>query len=139
MKPAGIANVVCCLALLVTASTAAASDYTITWKNQFASNTTCTLNTSIVTLTGTIPNTTQYTFGSLGGRKPITVNSPTCSRIILSASCKYTDAKGQNRANSFGSQIATCGNSTATLNPSIPGSITVTNASDKPRGVIATD
>ena len=139
MKPAGIITSVCSLALLATASTVSASNYTITWKNQFASNTTCTLNTSVVTPSGTVPNSIQYTFASLGRTKPITVSSLICSRIVLSASCAYTDAKGQNRTNGFSSQSATCGNSTATLNPSIPGSITVTNTQDKPNGVLATD
>ena len=121
--------------MAATAGMASAADYTITWKNQFASNPSCSLLTSVVGPMGTVPNTTSYTFTSLGQTTRATVSSPSCIRITLSASCSYTDAQGKTKRVSFGSANASCENSTATLNPSIPGSITVTPTQDKPRNI----
>jgi len=136
MKPARISSVLCILSLLATATSATATNYTITWKNQFASNATCTLDTSVETPTGTIPNSTKHTFTSLGQTKPVTISSPTCSHITVSAGCSFTDAQGKSQRNSFSSQVAPCGNSTAILNATRPGSITVTTTAPKPNGVL---
>lgn len=136
MKPVRIITAFCSLGLLATASIAAAANYTITWKNQFASNATCTLDTSVETPTGTIPDSTKHTFTSLGQTKPVTISSPTCSHITVSAGCSFTDAQGKSQRNSFSSQVAPCGNSTAILNATRPGSITVTTTAPKPNGVL---
>ncbi len=109
-----------------TATTAVAADYTITWKNQFASTAICTLNASVVGAGATIPNNIQNKFTSLGQTVQVTISSPTCSRITLSASCKYTDSQGSMKTNGFGTANLTCGNHIATLNPSIPGSFSIT-------------
>jgi len=122
------------LALTVCTSVPAlAADYIITWKNQFASKAICNLTTTMVTPLGSTPNTVNHTFSLLGQTIPVTLSSPTCTRINLSASCNYTDSKGIPKKNSFGNQTAFCENSTVTLNNTLPGSMTVTPTQSKPR------
>ena len=113
-----------------TASTATTADYVITWNNQFASTAACTLNASVVGA-GTIPNNIQHKFIRLGQTVQVAISSPVCSRITLSAVCKYTDAQGKIKTNGFGQVNEACGNYLVTLNPSIPGSFSITPGGGK--------
>jgi hypothetical protein len=113
------------------AATATAADYVITWKNQFASTAICTLNASVVGAAATIPNNIQHKFTRLRETVQVVISSPTCSRITLSASCKYTDAQGKMQTNGFGTASTNCGNYAVTLNPTIPGSFSITTGGGK--------
>jgi hypothetical protein len=114
-----------------TAVTATAADYYITWKNQFASTAACTLNASVVGLAATIPNNIQHKFTRLSETVQVRISSPNCSRITLSAVCKYTDAQGKIQTNGFSPVNEACGNYLVTLNPTIPGSFSITPGGGK--------
>lgn len=119
------------VSIIASTGLAQATDYVITWKNQFASTTTCTLNASAVSLAGTIPNNIQHSFTGLGQTVQATLSSPGCTRISISATCKYTDSQGSVKRNSFGTASEPCGNYVVTLNPTIPGSFTILPGSGK--------
>lgn len=119
-----------------TATTATAADYYITWKNQFASTAACTLNASVVGPAGTFSNNIQHPFDRLGRTVQVAINSPGCTRITLSAVCKYTDAQGKIQTNGFSKVNEACGNYQVTLNPTIPGSFSITPGGGKtPHGL----
>lgn len=126
---AGFIAAIVCTAL--TAGSATAADYVITWKNQFAANAECTLETSVRSPAGTTPYPVTHTFAAVGYTRLVAVNSAGCTGILLSASCIYPDAKGNKHSNSFSNQNTFCGNHTATLNAATPGTITVTEPPPK--------
>lgn len=119
------------LSTAATVTTAAATDYVITWKNQFATSAACILNASVVGPAATIPNNIQHRFDRLGQTVQVTISSTGCSRITLSANCKYTDAQGKIKTNGFGTANTNCGNYLVTLNPTIPGSFSITPGGGK--------
>ena len=112
-------------------TTASAADYVITWKNQFASTAACTLNASVVGAAATIPNNIQHKFTRLRETVQVVISSPTCTRITFSAVCKYSDAQGTIKTNGFSQVNEACGNYVVTLNPSIPGSFSITTGGGK--------
>lgn len=127
-----VATVFCCVT--ATAGLASATDYTITWEDNFASNLTCTLKQTVFDpVGGSIPNNRLFTFTSIGQTVKTTISSPTCRNISLSASCSYTNSQGNKSSANFSSS-ATCVSSTATLNPTLPPSMTVTPGQEKPHG-----
>ena len=122
------------LSAAATATTAIAADYVITWKNQHAASAICTLNAS-VTGPVTASNNITRQFSGLGQTINVTISSPTCLTIRLSASCRYGNAQGSLQTIEFPVVSAACNNNIATLNPGIPGSLSITNNSEKPVNV----